>query len=843
MTSAVTDGIIKLYCGQEYDGAVVGKLWPYIAGSVPMPKDHAAAHAVFVGCPLGRLMVLIACRGRIPENVIQDLDGLCSTERHLTFMTCAVSAILTHMKSFQEFGLSPFKPGAGTTHLFGPSPVKLPPSRYQAIARAKTKTEFMEAIESVKENDEDDMFEGLGPSILFTDDGDADLLDAALKPESIVPRWRLFSSKDTSGRDLSKVFTSCPGVNLVQRLSAAKDSKMGNILQFVVAAGQELVFIDQGGFVRSGTVPDAPIVLPGADVKLCLQQYFSATGSAGDVPTVFDRIGRVLCRGPCSTFSAACTEWSEDPAVRWLSLGAGFIMARRPEGSNAWEALVLFVSPQVHHVQRAQKQKDETKDQPEAVVQFSLPGRPLFPGVLGVPGARNGTRLLSQTRPMFSSVRFQGSRIKILLYALPPFFNDGKHGKCPKRANHEPTKDTIVEQIVVETTGRAPTQVLSSTLGFHPLFPGSSHHDTGAFIVGDAEGNALAGFHVWIKPHTRDTCRTKVFYEQLGGSTELVPIELVDAPDLMPSSTSSEYRFEKKRSAKSKHSVAMAPPFPRISAAYDNTGMDLHQIVLGETETTVMRSRTEAYGGALHRTVTSEAVTSDSPAMEPYPGAVERLQDAVQRHKKSLVVETFVTTVPSTGASSFYVATSDVLILRYTYAIDRGPLVDAAVYDEAVPVPPVCAAEAGFEAAETTDAAMLIGPQTRDASYVPPTTPVRFGYYGTSVGHQPNMFSALRHLKTPATSFLLDPLYYQQLASGTTGKTRVIFTMPDSGHRVLLFAPVTEMVHLTKRGTPPAAKRMRTTPDDGLQWLADAASCATGPDVPVYPSASKTLFK
>lgn len=372
-----SEELLKLHRpDQEPDPRVISRVWPFISDHTPFPKDLRVAHAVFVECPVGRLMTAVKGRYEFTDQLVSDVEAVCLTERQLYWTTLCVSALLKEERALSSWGLSPVK-RAGVVS----------PSRYDPITKAKSVSELLSALQALKTGGDDGSlflpgFDGgapahVLPSIMFTDVDD--VLRRTAEPP-MVPRWTMFSKKDTPGRDLSKVFASCPGINLTHRISQAKKVPTGNVCKCVITAGQELVVIDQGDYVRSGTTPDAPIVLPGASHDCCLTRFFSATNAAGEVPLVFDRMGKITFSGPCTSFARACSEWSEDPTARWFSLGAGFIMARRPEGPDAWEAVVLFVSPHVHHIQRIPKKSIEGKDQPEAVVQFSLSGQPLFPG-------------------------------------------------------------------------------------------------------------------------------------------------------------------------------------------------------------------------------------------------------------------------------------------------------------------------------------------------------------------------------------------------------------------------------------------------------------------------------
>lgn len=813
---------MKLYrSDKEPNPGVISTIWPFISDHTPWPKYPEVAHAVFLECSVGRLMTAVKEQREIADQLVSDIEATCSSTRHLQWTTICVSALLKEEVALSSWGLSPVKRSGG----------KGSSSQYDPITKAKSVSELSCALRALKAADDDGLLfseldggasDHVLPSIMFNDVDDV-LRRTAETPK--VPRWTVFLKKDTPGRDLSKVFASCPRINLTHRISPPKkEVSTGNVCKFVITAGQELVVIDQGDYVRSGTTPDAPIVLPGPNHERCLKRFFSATSSAGEVPLVFDRMGKITFSGPCSSFATACADWAEDSTARWFSLGAGFIMARRPEGPDAWEAIILFVSPHVHHIQRIPKKNAEGKDQPEAVVQFSLPGRPLFPGVLGVPNARMGSRLLSQSRPMFSSILFEGNKITIGLYAIPPFFCDGKHGKVPKKGTEEPLKDTIFETIVIHTSGRRPTQVISSTLGFHPLFPGTAHHNIGGFVVGDQSGDALVAIQVWIKPHCRDTCRCHVFVEKLGGSKSIEPLPMKSLDP--PREVDTTYRFWKRRMSESVTPVEMAPAGHRILAAYDDARMDLHQIILsGDTGMRIMRSRSDRHGGDATRTVS----TLEVGPMELFHGATGRLEDVNRQILAKMTAETFVTTIPSTGASSFFVALhrqsdGQMSLARYTYSIDRAPIVDAAGYWDAGPTPPQCAASNGYESIALENHAFFIGPQAKAVGYVPPESVEGLGHYE----HQPNMFSAARVLKTPGGhNYLLGPLYYQQLASGCVGETRVVFTMPDSGNQVLIVVPKTEMVHINARETSPNAKRRRiSAQDDELHTLADVAARA-----------------
>lgn len=825
--NALEEVLLALFRGHAFNVSVAKPLWPFLDTGAPFPAHHMSAHALFQAAPLGQLMAAVEERVDVDPGACDRLKTTCKAAKVRGFAMCAVRTLLSSMGPIVS---SPKKAKDAGDLMLDLSPLKpVSPTKYKLIGTAPTYEAFCEAIDGVR---------GIGDDMLrmlLGDDGPAsDFMGPSFVPPPAppkpgkLPRWTLIDDDNSkTGRDLTAVLTGCPWVDIRFRVPKKDGGEVasGNQLMWTIGAGQELWTIDVGAHVRIGTQFDGPIMTSSHDQDQVLK-HFGKKGISVSPPNMFACMGQITSRGPCHRFADECLRWAQYPDTRWFSIGAGFVMARRPGNGESWEALILFIKPQVHHVQR---NKVKIEEDPTAVVHFSLEGSPLFPGVLGVPRPRNATRLLSQTRPIFTTVKFNKSQILIGCYALPPFFHDGKSATTIKRQGCTPKAETVEEWFVIDTSGdRFPTKVVSSTLGFHPLYPGSAYHNSGAFVVADDSGEALGAFHIWAIPNARHACNFRLFYEELGGgASALIPIDFSPST-LLAAKEGDPHPFFERRRTKSRSAVKLVPAGVRILAAFDETGFDLHQLVMSPSDSsmTLILSRTVGIDGDLRRSVTQTRINPDAL---PHDGARERFAEAMAVvNSGGKIIETYVTT---TDASSFFLATEreSISISRFTYSPSRldevRPIVDAKAYYDAAPTPLECAAKgSSFEAVSGTDAAFSIGPQARPKDYVSATYPVPFGTVLGSAVHQRHLFSCRRVLKTKDDSFMLDPDYYKMLSTGLPGATRVMFTSPDTGMVTMISAPKTETTFFYARGTSPGTKRRRSEDEIMLQQLAEAAS-------------------
>ena len=332
---------------------------------------------------------------------------------------------------------------------------------------------------------------------------------------------------------------------------------------------------------------------------------------------------------------------------------------------------------------------------------------------------------------------------------------------------------------------------------------------------------------MWAVPNARKACNFKLFYEELGGKAKSL-IEIgFSPPTLLAQKKDAAYPFFERRRTKSTAAVTLVPRGVRILAAFDESGFDLHQLVLSPSDSsmTLILSKTIGIDGDLRRDVKK---TKINPEALLHDGARERFSDAAALITPGVrITETYVTT---TDASSFFVATEDkrIRISRFTYSplrLDEARLiVDAKAYYDAAPPPLECAAKTTtFEATSGIDAAFCIGPQARPKDYMAAAFPFSLGSLLGNAIHQRSLFGCLRVLKTKDESFLLDSDYSKMLPTGLAGATRVMFTSPDTGIVNMITAPQTETTFFYARGTSPSAKRGRKD-DLMLQELAEAAS-------------------
>ena len=69
-----SEELLKLHRpDQEPDPRVISRVWPFISDHTPFPKDLRVAHAVFVECPVGRLMT--AVKGRYKFCLLYTSDA------------------------------------------------------------------------------------------------------------------------------------------------------------------------------------------------------------------------------------------------------------------------------------------------------------------------------------------------------------------------------------------------------------------------------------------------------------------------------------------------------------------------------------------------------------------------------------------------------------------------------------------------------------------------------------------------------------------------------------------------------------------------------------------------
>lgn len=849
----VQEVLLGLFWGSAFSVPIAKKLWPYLVAGAAFPADEATAHDAFKAAPLGQLMAAVAGRHDIGPDTCDKMTAACRDGKTLVYVTCAVRTLLLSMGPIVP---SPKKAASLSVDVLELSPLQpVSLSKFAQIGRAQTYDEFCEALGRVRgigEVGEDALMKYLSEDGFSSDFLEPTLAVPPPPPlkEDELPRWVLLDDdKFKTGRDLTAVFTGCPWGDIKFRIPKKDGEKVasGNQLMWSIGAGQELWTIDVGAHVRIGTQFDGPVMTSSYDQDRVLK-HFGEKGVSVSPPNMFACMGQITSRGPCHRFAEECLRWAQYSDARWFSIGAGFVMARRPGNGASWEALILFIRPQVHHVQR---NKAKVEEDPTAVVQFSLEGSPLFPGVLGVPRPRNATRLLSQTRPIFTTIKFIGSQVWIGCYALPPFFYDGKNATTIKRQGCKPKADTVEEWFVIDTVGdRLPTKVVSSTLGLHPLHPGSAYHNSGAFVVADDSGEALGAFHVWAVPNARKACNFRLFYEELGGKKESL-IEIgFSSPTLLPQKKDGAHPFFERRRTKSKAAVTLVPRGVRILAAFDESGFDLHQLVFlpSDSSMTLILSKTVGIDGDLRRTVTT---TKIKPEALPHDGARERFSDVAALLAPGVrIIETYVTT---TDASSFFVATEDsgIRISRFTYnplRLDEArPIVDAKAYTDAAPLPLECAAKATtFEATSGIDAVFCIGPQAKPKDYITTAYPLSLGTSSLNAIHQRNLFGCLRVLKTKDDSFLLDSDYYKMLQTGLAGATRVMFTSPDTGMVNMITAPLTETTFFYERGSSPNAKRRRDLASTTLSPRAEQErmlqALAEAAPIP-RPMAPKQLFQ